>query len=149
MFFYYQYILKRQFFLPFFRNIWCMIVSLDNADKTNPVLFHQVLSVIKALCSMNACRHELEPITAGGFQSRARGHAAYRSNYNTPPKIMRGSGGYRGAVSNNESYSGGDGFSGNRSGGGYRGGYGSRGYSMGGLRGRGNWNSGGGFRGRY
>lgn len=126
-----------------------MIISLDNVDKRKPDLFsRQVLSVIKALCSMNACRHELEPITDGGFQSRTRGHATYRSSYNTPPKLMRGSGGYRGPVSNNESYGGGDGFSGNR--GGYRGGYGSRGYGMGGPRGRGgNWNGGGGFRGRY
>ncbi|XP_011338594.1 dosage compensation regulator isoform X2 [Ooceraea biroi] len=36
----------------------------------------KVLSVIKSLCSMNACRHELEQITGGGFQSRRppRGH---------------------------------------------------------------------------
>lgn len=70
---------------------------------------------------------------------------------------MRGSGGFRGAISNSESYSGGGDFSGNR--GGYRGGYqgnrgggfGNRGggYGMSGPQGRGrNWNGSGGFR-RY
>jgi len=99
---------------------------------------------------MNACRHELEQITNSGFQLRTRGHAtAYRSNYNLPPKMMRGNGGYRGPISNSESYGGGSGFDGNR-GGGYRGGYSNRGSGMGSLRGRGgNWNGGGGFRGRY
>lgn len=104
--------------------------------------------MIKALCSMNACRHELEQITGGGFQSRTRGYA-YRSNYNTPSKMMRGSGGYRGPISKSESYGGDSGFGGNR-GSGYRGGYNNRGYGMGSSRGQGgNWNGGGGFRGRY
>lgn len=111
--------------------------------ELNPIE-EKVLSVIKALCSMNACRHELEQITGGvGFQSRPRGHA-YHSNFNTPPKMMRGSGGYRG--SNSDSYGGNGGFSGHR-GGGYRDGYSNRGY--GNPRGRGNWNGGGRFRGRY
>ncbi|XP_071629985.1 dosage compensation regulator mle isoform X1 [Temnothorax longispinosus] len=111
----------------------------------------KTLSVIKALCSMNACRHELEHVASDGFQPRARG-PGFRSNYNVPPKLMRGSGGYRGPISNSESYGGGGGgsgggFSGNR-GGGYRGGYGNRGRGTGSPRG-GNWNGGGGFRGRY
>lgn len=118
--------------------------------KKNYPFFPQVLSVIKALCSMNACRHELEQITGGGFQSRPpRGHATYRSNYNTPPKMMRGSGGYRGPISNSESYGGGSDRGGN-CGSGYRGGYNNRGYGMGNSRGQGgNWNGGSGFRGRY
>ena len=106
--------------------------------------------MIKALCSMNACRHELEPIT-GGFQSARppRGHVTgFRGNFNTPPKMMRGSGGYRGPVSNNESYGGNSGFNDNRSGSYNRGGY-NRGYTMGNPRGRGgNWNNSG-NRGRY
>ncbi|KYN07300.1 PREDICTED: dosage compensation regulator isoform X1 [Cyphomyrmex costatus] len=111
----------------------------------------KVLSVIKALCNMNACRHELEPITSSSLQSSRppRGHVTgFRANYNTPPKLMRGNGGFRGPVSNNESYGGhSGGFNDNRSGG-YRGGFNNRGYAMGGLRGRGgNWNSGN--RGRY
>ncbi|XP_018058679.1 PREDICTED: dosage compensation regulator isoform X1 [Atta colombica] len=111
----------------------------------------KILSVIKALCSMNACRHELEPIIGGGFQSARppRGHVTgFRGNFNTPPKMMRGSGGYRGPVSNNESYGGNSGFNDNRSGGYNRGGY-NRGYTMGNPRGRGgNWNNSG-NRGRY
>ncbi|KYN40307.1 Dosage compensation regulator [Trachymyrmex septentrionalis] len=111
----------------------------------------KILSVIKALCSMNACRHELEPITGGGFQSARppRGHVTgFRGNFNTPPKMMRGGGGYRGPVSNNESYGGNSGgFNDNRSGGYNRGSY-NRGY-MGSPRGRGgNWNNSG-NRGRY
>ncbi|KAL6264710.1 hypothetical protein P5V15_004809 [Pogonomyrmex californicus] len=106
----------------------------------------KVLSVIKALCSMNACRHELEQVSNSGFQSRTRGHASnYRFNYTPPPKMMRGNG-YRGP--SNESY-GGSSFSGNY-GGGYRGNYNNRDYGTGNSRGRnGNWNNGGGFRGRY
>ncbi|XP_011877491.1 PREDICTED: dosage compensation regulator [Vollenhovia emeryi] len=102
----------------------------------------KVMNVIKALCSMNACRHELEQVTSGGFQT-ARRWSNFRPSYNTPPKMMRGSGGYRGPVSSESG-----GFSGG-GGGGYRGGY-NRGYGVG-PRGRGgNWNGGGGgFRGRY
>ncbi|KAL0109422.1 hypothetical protein PUN28_014471 [Cardiocondyla obscurior] len=116
----------------------------------------KVLSVIRALCSMNACRHELEQITSSGFHPRSSwGH---RMSHNTPPKLMRGGGGYRGPISNNESYggdggssssSGGGGYNGNHSSG-YRGGYGNKGYGMNAPRGRGgNWNGGGRFRGRY
>ncbi|KYN19949.1 PREDICTED: dosage compensation regulator isoform X1 [Trachymyrmex cornetzi] len=112
----------------------------------------KILSVIKALCSMNACRHELEPITGGGFQSARppRGHVTgFRGNFNTPPKLMRGGAGYRGPVSNNESYGGNSsGFNDNHSGGYNRGSY-NRGYTMGNSRGRGgNWNNNG-NRGRY
>lgn len=128
----------------------------------------KVLSVIKALCGMNACRHELEQITGGGFQSRPppRGHVTgFNSNsgYASPAKMMRGNGGYRGPLSsgggNSSGYGGwgggsyrgygggGEGGSGGGGGGGFndhnRGGYG-------GGRGRGGyWNNGGGYHGRY
>lgn len=117
--------------------------------------------MIKSLCSMNACRHELEQITGGSFQSRRppREHmTGFHSNHScTPSKIMRGNGGYRGAsFTNSDGYgrSGGDGFGSNNSGyAGYnRGGYNNRGYVPRGRRG--NWSGrgiggGGGFRGRY
>jgi len=108
---------------------------------------YQVLNVIKSLCSMNACRHELEQITGGSFQScrPLRGHATgfQTNNYGPPMKMLRGSDAYRGPLISN-----GGNFAGNR--GGYnRGGYSNRGYGMGSSRGRGgNW-GGGGFRGRY
>lgn len=107
---------------------------------------HQVMNVIKALCSMNACRYELEQITGGGFQSRRPPRTEFQhSSYNSPPKLMRGDN-FRGSFSGNSS--------GNYSG--YRGGYNNnnnnnRGYGKSGGYGRGGYrgNSGGGFYGRY
>lgn len=100
--------------------------------------------MIKLLCGMNACRHELEQITGGGFQSRRppRGHAVgFPSSNYIPPKMMRGNGGYRGPI--------GGGAYGNR--GGYRRGYNNRGYGMGGANQGGYRNDGGsgGFHGHY
>ncbi|CAL1683996.1 unnamed protein product [Lasius platythorax] len=126
----------------------------------------KVLGVIKSLCSMNACRHELEQITGGSFQSRRPPReptTGFHSNYGSPAKLMRGNGGFRGpSFTNSDGYgrssgSGGDGFGGNSGGfgGGYRGGYNNnRGYGPRGRRGNsapGNWSvgGGGGFRGRY
>ncbi|XP_072762492.1 dosage compensation regulator mle isoform X1 [Anoplolepis gracilipes] len=113
----------------------------------------KVLSVIKSLCSMNACRHELEQITGGNFQSRRpREHIGFHLNHGTPAKMMRGNGGYRGSsFTNNDSYgrSGGDNFGGNSGrgySGGYRGGY-NRGYGPRGRRG--NWSGGSGGGGGY
>ncbi|XP_017888277.1 dosage compensation regulator isoform X2 [Ceratina calcarata] len=54
----------------------------------------KVLSVIRALCGMNACRYELDQITGGGFQSRRppREHSrGFYSNSMSPSKMMRGS----------------------------------------------------------
>lgn len=125
-----------------------MECSFDSA--INKTFFFQVLGVIKALCSMNACRHELQPIIGGGFQSvrPPRGHVTgFRASFITPPKLMRGSAGYRGPILNNESYGGNGGSFNDNRGGGYRGSY-NRGYGMGSPRGRGNWNNSG-NRGRY
>lgn len=106
---------------------------------------------------MNACRHELEQITGGNFQSRRppREHMhGFHSNHVSPAKLMRGNSGYRGSpFTNTDSYgrSGGDNFGNNNGGfgGGYRGGYNNRGY-VGDPRRRGNRSGGGGgFRGRY
>jgi len=108
---------------------------------------YQVLNVIKSLCSMNACRHELEQITGSSFQSYRplRGHAtSFQTSYGPPMKMLRGSDAYRGPLISN-----GSNFAGSRGGGYNRGGYNNRGYGMGSSYGRGgNW-SGGGFRGRY
>ncbi|EZA54348.1 Dosage compensation regulator [Ooceraea biroi] len=110
----------------------------------------KVLSVIKSLCSMNACRHELEQITGGGFQSRRppRGHVSgFQSSMYRPAKLSRGDDYQEPSVSNDGNYSGRN--FGNRGGGYNRGGYNNRGYGMGSSRGwRGNWGSGG-YRGRY
>ncbi|XP_032690956.1 dosage compensation regulator isoform X2 [Odontomachus brunneus] len=103
----------------------------------------KVLDVIKSLCGMNACRYELEQITGGGFQSRRPPRLDFQpSNYNNPPKLMRGDN-YRNSFSSNNH--------GNYSG--YRGGYNNynnRGYGMSGGRGRGGYRGNSdGFRGRY
>lgn len=53
----------------------------------------KVISVIRTLCGMNACRYELDQITGGGFQSRRppRGSSSGFHTYSvSPPKIMRG-----------------------------------------------------------
>ncbi|XP_019699351.1 dosage compensation regulator isoform X2 [Harpegnathos saltator] len=112
----------------------------------------KVLDVIKSLCSMNACRYELEQISGGGFQSHRPPRPDFQpSTYSNPPKLMRGDNTYRNLYSSS-SY-------GNYSG--YRGGVGAgggssvfnRGYGMNGPRGRGNGgyrgSSSGGYRGYY
>ncbi|XP_053976176.1 dosage compensation regulator isoform X1 [Hylaeus volcanicus] len=117
----------------------------------------KVLSLIKALCGMNACRYEMEQITGGGFHSRRppRGHTVggLLSEGGSPPKLMRGSGGFRGAPRGGgyDNGRGGAGFSRNSDFGGYRGGA-NRGYGMHNSRGRGGgyWGGrGGGFGGRF
>ncbi|XP_076767184.1 dosage compensation regulator mle [Xylocopa sonorina] len=128
------------------------ILELSSNDE-------KVLSVIRALCGMNACRYELDQITGGGFHSRRppRGHSTgFHSDNSSPAKMMRGSGGFRG----NPYSGGGGGCGGGGGGGGYSrynnsGGYradGNRGYGINNSRGRGggNWSGRGGFRGgRY
>ena len=112
----------------------------------------KVLSLIKALCGMNACRFELDQITGGGFQSRRppRGHSTgFQSDSGNCAKMLRGNGGFRGSPRGGGGFGGGD-YSRNDYGG-YRGGA-NRGYGMHNSRGRGggggNW-GGRGFRGRY
>ncbi|KZC09251.1 Dosage compensation regulator [Dufourea novaeangliae] len=106
----------------------------------------KVLSLIKALCGMNACRYELDQITGGGFQSRRppRGHSTgFHSDSSNSPKMMRGGSGFRGAPRG-----GGGGFPRNNNFGGFRGGA-NRGFNNSRGRGAGNWGGRGGFRGRY
>ncbi|XP_012225679.1 dosage compensation regulator mle isoform X2 [Linepithema humile] len=111
----------------------------------------KVLSVIKSLCGMNACRYELEQITGGGFQSRRppKGHSiGFSANNPSPPKMMRTNDSYRGpSNANSGNYSGGNSNFGGYQGRGYNRSY-NRGY---GMRGRDrNWGGGRGeFRGRY
>ncbi|XP_043256205.1 dosage compensation regulator isoform X5 [Colletes gigas] len=121
----------------------------------------KVLSLIKSLCGMNACRYELEQITGGGFQSRRppRGHSTgFNSDAGNPAKFMRVGGGFRGAPrAGGFGNAGGGGSFGNDGGGnfsrnndyrGYRGGR-NRGYGMNShRRGGGNW-GGRGFHGYY
>ncbi|XP_001604965.2 dosage compensation regulator isoform X1 [Nasonia vitripennis] len=123
----------------------------------------KIVSLVRTLCGMNTCRHEMEPITGGGFASRRppRGHMTgmgpnrnFNNDVGPPPKLMAMDSGYRGG-NDGDGYSGGGGsyrggYGGGGGGGGYRGGYGGGGgyrggYGGGGFRGRG----GGGFRGRY
>lgn len=117
---------------------------------------------MRTLCGMNACRHEMEPITGGGFASRRppRGHMTgmgpnrnFNNDGGPPPKLMHMDSGYRGNGSGGGGgFGGGGGGFGGGGGGGYRGGggggyggggYGGGRYGGGGFRGRG----GGGFRG--
>ncbi|XP_076619854.1 dosage compensation regulator mle isoform X2 [Colletes latitarsis] len=111
----------------------------------------KVLSLIKSLCGMNACRYELEQITGGGFQSRRppRGHSTgFNPDGGNSAKFMRVSGGFRGAPRGGGfGNSGGGGGFGNDGGNfsrnndyrGYRGGR-NRGYGMNShRRGGGNW----------
>ncbi|XP_033322753.1 dosage compensation regulator mle isoform X1 [Megalopta genalis] len=126
----------------------------------------KVLSLIKTLCGMNACRYELDQITGGGFQSRRppRGHSIGFHPDANPTKIMRGRGGFRGSPRFGNGGGGGNfgtegvygngggggGFPRNNNFGGFRGGA-TRGYGTFNSRGRdgGNWGGRGGFRGRY
>ncbi|XP_076179426.1 dosage compensation regulator mle [Ptiloglossa arizonensis] len=112
----------------------------------------KVLSLIKSLCGMNACRYELDQITGGGFQSRRppRGHSTgFYSDNGNPAKLMRGSGAFRGNPRGGGFGNGGGGGGYSRDDyGGYRGSS-NRGYGMHNSRGRGGGNWGGrGFRGR-
>ncbi|XP_014216222.1 dosage compensation regulator [Copidosoma floridanum] len=115
-------------------------------------LDEKVLSVVKSLCGMNACRHNMEPITGGGFTSRRppRGHMTGRD---FGPGDRGGFGGFgRGGGNNDNSpppklmnldtgfSRGGRGFPGNNFGGrgSFRGNnFGFRGGRGGGFRGRG------------
>lgn len=121
--------------------------------KEQLYLFHQILSVIKSLCGMNACRYELEQITGGGFQSRRppKGHSTGFSLSNpSPSKMIRTNDSYRGPPNaNSGNYSGGNSnFGGGRD-------YPGRGYNRGYKRGYGmrdrdrNWSGKGEFHGRY
>ncbi|XP_014482341.1 PREDICTED: dosage compensation regulator isoform X2 [Dinoponera quadriceps] len=116
----------------------------------------KVLNVIKALCSMNACRYELEQISSGGFQLRRPPRPDFQSsNYNNPPKLMRGEDHFRSSSFSSNNYRGNfGGYRGGPGGSGGGGGYNNRGYGMSGgaPRGRGGGyrDYGGGFRGgRY
>ncbi|XP_031836743.1 dosage compensation regulator mle isoform X1 [Nomia melanderi] len=117
----------------------------------------KVLSLIKTLCGMNACRYELDQITGGGFQSRRppRGHlSGFYSDGSSAAKMMRGTGGFRGSPRGggfgNGNNGNGGGFSRNNNYGGFRSGA-NRGYGSYNSRGRGggNWGGRGGFRGLY
>ncbi|XP_048515742.1 dosage compensation regulator isoform X2 [Athalia rosae] len=108
-------------------------------------LDEKVLAVIKAICGMNACRYEMDPITGGGFQSQRppRGHSTgFNSGGNGPPHKM-----FR---DNNNQGGRGFGFGGNNLRGGRFNSPGRSAYNSGGgfIR-RGNSNYSGGYSGRY
>ncbi|KAL7305669.1 hypothetical protein TKK_0001926 [Trichogramma kaykai] len=121
----------------------------------------KILAVVKNLCSMNACRYEMEAITGGGFASRRppRGHMTGRDRFDDsdrppPAKLMHSNfGGDRRGGGNFNNYRGGysftrgGGFGGSSNRGGYRGR--SSGFGGGGFRGNGGaYGSGSSFRGR-
>ncbi|XP_051171646.1 dosage compensation regulator-like isoform X2 [Leptopilina boulardi] len=109
----------------------------------------KVLSVIKTLCGMNACRHEMEPITGGGFQSRRppKGHITgfSASGSGGPPDKMARTDNWNNDGNNGNSSGG---FGGNR---GYRGnrGFGRGGRGFGGGSGRGYGGGSRGFSGNW
>ncbi|KAK3930801.1 Dosage compensation regulator [Frankliniella fusca] len=121
-------------------------------------LDEKVINVVKQLCKVNAGRHEMEPISMAGPQSRRPPRGDYNRGFEgPPPKMARaddGSSQATGGFGGN----GGNGFGGGRGyGGGYYGGgrgFGGRGYGgsrgggggyFGGRGGRGGGDFGGGY----
>lgn len=116
-------------------------------------LDEKVINIVKQLCKINAGRHEMDPITMAGPQSRRPPRGDFNRGFDGPPAKMartdnggsfEGSGSFGGF--GGSGHRGGQGFGGRGYGGGGYGGGGGRGYGGGGSRGG---YGGGGSRGGY